>query len=70
VSLHGSALTQVAAGKRSHGQTRTVNFVAPAVVPERKVVEVAKLVLSRVQPSGPLFSAPHEPASFFVKTGP
>jgi hypothetical protein len=38
----------VATGKRSHGQTRTVNFAAPAGVPERKFVDVAKLVISRV----------------------
>jgi hypothetical protein len=38
----------LAAGKRSHGQTRTVNFAAPAAVPERKFIDVAKLVISRV----------------------
>lgn len=36
------------AGKRSHGQTRTVIFAAPAVVPEQNFVDVAKLVISRV----------------------
>jgi hypothetical protein len=38
----------LSAGKRSHGQTRTLDFSAPAVVPERKFAEVAKLVISRM----------------------
>lgn len=36
------------ANKRSHGQTRSVIFAAPSVVPEQKFADVAKLVISRV----------------------
>lgn len=36
------------ASKRSHGQTRSVFFSAPAIVPERKYAEVARLVISRI----------------------
>lgn len=40
--------SELMGSKRSHGQTRLVGFEAPAVVPERKFVEVAQLVMSRV----------------------
>lgn len=36
------------ANKRSHGQTRSVIFAAPSVVPEQKFADVTKLVISRV----------------------
>jgi hypothetical protein len=38
----------VAVAKVSHGQTRTVIFSAPAVVPEQNFLTVATLVLSRL----------------------
>jgi hypothetical protein len=38
----------IAVAKVSHGQTRTVIFSAPAVVPEQNFLRVATLVLSRV----------------------
>ena len=38
----------IAASKRSHGQTRSVFFSAPKIVPERKFAEVARLVISRI----------------------
>lgn len=38
----------IAAGKKSYGQTRTVIFSAPKVVPGRKFAEVARLVISRI----------------------
>jgi hypothetical protein len=38
----------IAASKRSHGQTRSVYFSAPGIVPERKFAEVARLVISRM----------------------
>lgn len=38
----------ISASKRSHGQTRSVFFSAPEVVPERKFAEVARLVISRI----------------------
>jgi predicted small lipoprotein YifL len=38
----------ISASKRSHGQTRSVFFSAPRVVPERKFAEVARLVISRM----------------------
>jgi hypothetical protein len=38
----------IAASKRSHGQTRSVIFSAPRIVPERKFAEVARLVISRI----------------------
>jgi hypothetical protein len=41
-------VSELVASKRSHGQTRMVIFDAPVVVPERKFVDVVKLVLSRV----------------------
>jgi hypothetical protein len=36
------------AAKRSAGQVRIAMFAAPRVVPERKFVDVEKLVLSRI----------------------
>jgi hypothetical protein len=36
------------ANKRSHGQTRSVIFAAPSVVPEQKFADITKLVISRV----------------------
>jgi hypothetical protein len=36
------------ANKRSHGQTRSVIFAAPSVVPEQRFADVTKLVISRV----------------------
>jgi hypothetical protein len=41
-------ISELMGSKRSHGQTRLVGFEAPAVVPERKFVDVAKLVINRV----------------------
>lgn len=38
----------IAVAKVSHGQTRTVIFSAPAVVPEQNFINVAKLVLGRI----------------------
>jgi hypothetical protein len=38
----------IAVAKVSHRQTRTVVFSAPAVVPERNFINLAKLVLDRV----------------------
>jgi hypothetical protein len=38
----------IAVAKVSHGQTRTVIFSAPAVVPERNFISLAKLVLARI----------------------
>jgi hypothetical protein len=38
----------LAAGKQARGETRTVVFAAPAVVPERKFIDVVKVVLSRI----------------------
>jgi hypothetical protein len=38
----------IAASKRSHGQTRSVFFSAPGIVPERKFAEVGRLVISRI----------------------
>lgn len=38
----------IAASKRSHGQTRSVFFSAPEIVPERKFADVARLVISRI----------------------
>ncbi len=38
----------IAVAKVSHRETRTVIFSAPAVVPERNFVNVAKLVLDRI----------------------
>ena len=38
----------IAASKRSHGQTRSVFFSAPRIVPGRKFIEVARLVISRI----------------------
>jgi hypothetical protein len=40
--------SELMASKRSHGQTRLAGFQAPTVVPERKFVDVVKLVTSRV----------------------
>ncbi|MCW2887021.1 MAG: hypothetical protein JWL58_3883 [Streptosporangiaceae bacterium] len=41
-------ISELMGSKRSHGEIRLVGFEAPAVVPERKFVDVAKLVISRV----------------------
>lgn len=41
-------VSELMASKRSHGQTRLVGFDAPRVVPERKFVDVAELVINRV----------------------
>jgi hypothetical protein len=38
----------LAAGKQSYGQTRTVIFSAPAVVPEQKLIDVERLVIDRI----------------------
>ena len=38
----------LAASTQFRGETRTVIFSAPVIVPERKFIEVAKLVISRV----------------------
>lgn len=38
----------IAASKRSHGQTRSVFFSAPGIVPERKFADVARLVIGRI----------------------
>jgi hypothetical protein len=43
---HG--LSVIAAGRRSHGQTRTMTFAAPVDVPAQKLVDVAKLVIGRI----------------------
>lgn len=41
-------ISEIVGSKRSRGQTRMVIFEAPTVVPERKFVDVVKLVISRV----------------------
>jgi hypothetical protein len=41
-------ISELVGSKRSRGQTRMVIFDAPTVVPERKFVDVVKLVISRV----------------------
>jgi hypothetical protein len=41
-------ISELVASKRSRGQTRMVVFEAPGVVPERKFVDVVKLVTSRI----------------------
>jgi hypothetical protein len=38
----------LAAGERSRGETRTVVFAAPAIVPERKFIDVVNAVVGRV----------------------
>jgi hypothetical protein len=38
----------LAASKQSRGETRTLIFSAPAIVPERKFIDVAKVVITRV----------------------
>jgi hypothetical protein len=38
----------LAAGKRSHGQTRSVIFSAPGVVPEQKFIDVVRVVIDRI----------------------
>jgi cytoskeletal protein RodZ len=38
----------LAVAKTSHGQTRTIFFVAPVIVPEQKCVDVAKVVIARI----------------------
>jgi hypothetical protein len=38
----------LAASKQFRGETRTVIFSAPAIVPERKFIDVARVVISRV----------------------
>jgi hypothetical protein len=38
----------LAAAKQSYGETRTVIFVAPVVVPEQKLIDVTKVVIDRI----------------------
>ncbi len=38
----------LAAAKQSHGETRTVYVTTPVVVPESKLVDIARVVLARV----------------------
>jgi hypothetical protein len=43
-----SSFSLLAVSKQSHGETRTVFFTAPIVVPESKFVDVARLVIRRI----------------------
>lgn len=43
-----SGVSVLAAAKRSHGETRMETFAAPKIVPGKKFIQVAKLVLSRM----------------------
>jgi hypothetical protein len=43
-----SGVSVLAVSKQSHGETRTVFFSAPAVVPAQKLIDLARLVIDRV----------------------
>jgi hypothetical protein len=38
----------IAVSKRSHGETRSIIFSAPAVVPEQKFIDVVRVAIDRV----------------------